>query len=176
MQWSYNVSLLWVCLCNNSKWFLPSFVSSFSCTVLLLWCFLLDITGCTACCLNSWSYFREKAIVPFKKGGGLIFSSVAYFRKIMIVHVSLQRRKCLFVMHLDGMGWKQRKVTFHSFVSFQHKARCFMQLSVLCMHASWNFIDTLMESLLLATHECCIHGTVSQILSSQFLCSSLSVS
>ena len=36
------------CLLNNSKWCLASFVSHSSCTVLLLRCFLLNITACTA--------------------------------------------------------------------------------------------------------------------------------
>ena len=36
---------LFCCLCNNSPWSLPSFVSPFSCT-LLLWCFLLRIATC----------------------------------------------------------------------------------------------------------------------------------
>ena len=35
------------CLCNNSKLCLPSFVSPSSATVLLLRCFLLNITACT---------------------------------------------------------------------------------------------------------------------------------
>ena len=29
-----------ICLCNNSKWCLPSFVSPSSCSALLFWCFL----------------------------------------------------------------------------------------------------------------------------------------
>ena len=32
------------CLC---KWCLSSFVSPSSCSVLLLWCFLVDVTACT---------------------------------------------------------------------------------------------------------------------------------
>ena len=40
--------LSFACLCKNSKWQLPSFVSPSSCTVLLLWWFLLKITTCTA--------------------------------------------------------------------------------------------------------------------------------
>ena len=36
-----NASLSCSCLCNNSKWCLSSSVSRSSCTVLLLWCFLL---------------------------------------------------------------------------------------------------------------------------------------
>ena len=40
------------------------------------------ITGCTACCLNSWAYFREKAIVPFKKAGGLIFKCGPIFERL----------------------------------------------------------------------------------------------
>ena len=36
------------CLCNNNKWCLPSSVSPSPCTVLLLLCFRLNITTCTA--------------------------------------------------------------------------------------------------------------------------------
>ena len=48
------------CLCNNSKWCLPSFVSPSSCTVLLLGCFLLNITACsTAAQLGGYTFERR---------------------------------------------------------------------------------------------------------------------
>ena len=48
--------LLCACLCNNSKWCLPSFVSPSSCTVLLLHCFLLNIRASNAAQLGGHTF------------------------------------------------------------------------------------------------------------------------
>ena len=68
------------CLCNNSKWCLPSFVSPSSCTVLLLCCFLLNITACTAAQLGGCTFERRApfATTSFKKRVD-IFSRVDLF-------------------------------------------------------------------------------------------------
>ena len=68
------------CLRNNSKSCLPSFVSSFPCTALLLLCFLLNITACTVAKMGGRTFERK---VPFattllKKGVG-VFLSVGLF-------------------------------------------------------------------------------------------------
>ena len=80
------------CLCNNSKWCLavPSFVSPSSCTVLLLRCFLLNITACTAAQLDGRTFERRApfATTSSKKGsgrifeGGLIFGRLRFYRRI----------------------------------------------------------------------------------------------
>ena len=55
------------CLCNNSKWCLPSFFSPLY-TMLLLQCFLLNIT---ACGINKWGVLlREKHPFNFIKKRG----------------------------------------------------------------------------------------------------------
>ena len=56
-----NASLSCSCLCNNSKWCLSSSVSRSSCTVLLLWCFLLH--NPMYYIINRWAYFWEKSIL-----------------------------------------------------------------------------------------------------------------
>ena len=69
------------CLCNNSNWCLP-FVSPSSCTVLLLWCFLLNITACSYCGINRWAYLQEKATLCnnfIQKREVGIFSRVGLF-------------------------------------------------------------------------------------------------
>ena len=76
------------CLYNNSKWYLSSFVSPSSCTVLLLWCFLLNITTCTVVCINRWGCaFERKSLCATTsfKGCGPIFENRPIFE--IIAHV-----------------------------------------------------------------------------------------
>ena len=58
-----------ICLCNNGKWCLPSFVRPSSCSALLFWCFLLNVTPYTTVWIGGptsrekltkkgWSYFQ----------------------------------------------------------------------------------------------------------------------
>ena len=79
------------CLCNNSKWCLPSFVSPSSYTVLLLWCFLLNI--------NRWAYFPEKSKTSFKKGGGL-FSRLSYWGFVTNLEVVVAMAMLLFAIYI----------------------------------------------------------------------------
>ena len=71
-------------LCNNSKLCLPSFVSPSSCTVLLLGCFLLNITACTAAQLGGHTFERRApfAATSLKKGVGRIFKGGLIFRRL----------------------------------------------------------------------------------------------
>ena len=65
-----------ICLCNSSKWCLPSFVSPSSCTVLLLQCFLLSSMYCA---INGWAYFQVKSTLWnnfLQKRGMGVFSYV----------------------------------------------------------------------------------------------------
>ena len=79
------------CLCNNSKWCLPSFVSPSSCTVLFLHCFLLNITVCTAAQLSGRTFERRApfATTSFKKGGWVYFRGWAYWEITVPNAVSL---------------------------------------------------------------------------------------
>ena len=66
--------------CRNSKWFMHSFVTP-SCTVVLLWCFLLNITT---------SYYGIKKLSPLqqlrsKKGGRHIFKGGPIFERLRYV-------------------------------------------------------------------------------------------
>ena len=72
------------CLCNNSKWCLLSFVSPSSCTVLLLCCFLLNITACTAAQSGGCTFERRApfATTVFKKGCGQIFEGGLIFGRL----------------------------------------------------------------------------------------------
>ena len=72
------------CLCNNSKSCLPSFVSSFPCTALLLLCFLLNITACTVAKMGGRTFERKAPIatILLKKWGGRIFECGLIFRRL----------------------------------------------------------------------------------------------
>ena len=59
-----------------------------SCTVLLLHCFLLNITACTAAQLGGCTFERRApfATTSFKKGGRAYFRGWAYFQEIINTH------------------------------------------------------------------------------------------
>ena len=59
----------WACLCNNSKWCLPSIVSPSSCTMLLQ-CFLLSITAFTRAYIGGGTLCN---IFTRKRGLALLF-------------------------------------------------------------------------------------------------------
>ena len=74
------------CLCTNSKWCLPSFVSPSYCTVLLLHCFLLNIT---ACLQHNWVGVLSREEHPLqqlhsKKGDGCIFEGGLIFWEVTV--------------------------------------------------------------------------------------------
>lgn len=79
---------LFCCLCNNSPWSLPSFVSPFSGTVLLLWCSWLNITM-----YYGILTFERKA--PFatnfiqNRGIGLFLRVGQFFEIRVLLHVLL---------------------------------------------------------------------------------------
>ena len=68
-------------LCNNSKWYLPSFVSLFSC------CFVgaSHLHNSMYCCINRWAYFQEKSTLCnnfVQKWGVGLLSRVGLFSEI----------------------------------------------------------------------------------------------
>ena len=70
---------------NNSKWCLPSFVSTSPCTMLLPRCLLLNLT---ACGINRWACFQEKSTVCnnfIQKWGMGLLSRVGHFREITVL-------------------------------------------------------------------------------------------
>ena len=69
---------------NNSKWCPPSFVSPSFCTVLLLQCFLLNITACTVAQIGGRTFERKAlfATTSFKKGVGLISKGGRIFERL----------------------------------------------------------------------------------------------
>ena len=97
------------CLRNNSKSCLPSFVSSFPCTALLLLCFLLNITACTVARMGGCTFERKApfATILLKKGGGRIFECGLIFgdygNKITYKPVSMVMARLLAAecMHND---------------------------------------------------------------------------
>ena len=83
---------LYIYSCCNCKWYLPSFVSPSSCTVLLLWC--LCITTCTM----EWAYFREKSNKFTQKGVWAYFWGWAYFQEIIVRQLSSTHRTKLILL------------------------------------------------------------------------------
>ena len=79
------------CLCNNTKWCLPSFVSPSSCIVLLLCC----TTACTGAQIGGHTVERKVyfATTSFKKGGGVTFESGPIFSRLRYMCVCV----CLHV-------------------------------------------------------------------------------
>ena len=69
---------------TTNKWYLPSFVSPSSCNVLLLLrCFLLNITACTTAQVGGCTFERKApfATTSFNKGGGCIFEGGPIFER-----------------------------------------------------------------------------------------------
>ena len=86
----------------------PSFVSTSSYTVLLLRCFLLNITACSAAQLGGRTFERRApfATSSFKKGGGHIFGRLWYVSSVelLLIHYAT-------IQHGGQLHWRPQKST-----------------------------------------------------------------
>ena len=99
------------CIFESCDISLPSFVSPSSASLVLLWCFLLNITACTAAQLGGRTLERRApfATTSFKKGGWAYFQGWAYFREITVLGILTREKHPLQYLHLQkgvGLFWR----------------------------------------------------------------------
>ena len=87
---------------------LPSFVSPSSCTVLLLWCFLLNMIAMCYNINNRWTYFWVLNVQHLcsKNGGGHVFEAGPTFKRLQYVCVC-------YSFGIHAYLWKSPKVPLY---------------------------------------------------------------